>query len=222
MLIDFNQSEAEATTGILNIALTVAERIYAIYGDNNNNIELLENMHDSINHLQNNPVNNKNVTKRVASLMKSAKNLHKKRTENRKPLFVAGPKINETAVKALHPRLEDVDNYKMSKDKGKEKKKAERDKLQRQLKRETKAASRELRLDGQFVEQQRRAEKDKVVGKGREERNKNFAWMEGEAAILNQQVRAGGGLMSGGGIGAAKIKAKSNKIGRKKSKDRKF
>jgi nucleolar protein 14 len=40
--------------------------------------------------------------------------------------------------------------------------------------------------------------------------------LEGEAATLNQQVALGGGLLKGGGIGAAKAKARSGKLGIKK------
>jgi nucleolar protein 14 len=37
-----------------------------------------------------------------------------------------------------------------------------------------------------------------------------------EQATMNQQVRMGGGLLSGGGVGAAKNKARSGKLGIKK------
>ena len=47
-------------------------------------------------------------------------------------------------------------------------------------------------------------------------RQKNFAWLESEQATMNQQVRQGGGLLSGGGTGAARAKARSAKLGIKK------
>ena len=40
--------------------------------------------------------------------------------------------------------------------------------------------------------------------------------MEQEQATMNQQVAQGGGLLKGGGTGAARIKAKSGKIGIKR------
>jgi nucleolar protein 14 len=76
--------------------------------------------------------------------------------------------------------------------------------------------SRELRLDNQLIESERRREKEKKDAKAKERRQKAFAWLEGEQAAMNQQVRQGGGLLSGGGMGAAKAKASSGKLGVKK------
>ena len=124
--------------------------------------------------------------------------------------------VKELAVKSLAPRIEDPSRYSMSKDKGKSQSQAEHDRNRREYKREHKAAMRELRLDSAFIEEERRKAKNKADSKAREKRNKNFAWLESEQATLNQQVRLGGGLLSGGGIGAAKAKAKSRTIGMKK------
>jgi nucleolar protein 14 len=104
----------------------------------------------------------------------------------------------------------------MSKDKGKTQLQAEHDRHRREYKREHKAAMRELRLDSAFIESERRKAKDAADGKAKEKRHKNFAWLEQEQATMNQQVRMGGGLLSGGGVGAAKRKAKSGKLGIKK------
>ena len=127
-----------------------------------------------------------------------------------------GASIKELAIKTLAPRMEDPKRYSMSKDKGKSELRAEHDRNRREFKREHKAAMRELRLDSAFIESERRKTKDKVDNKAREKRHKNFAWLEQEQATINQQVRLGGGLLSGGGIGAAKAKAKSGKMGIKK------
>jgi nucleolar protein 14 len=124
--------------------------------------------------------------------------------------------VRELAVKTLAPRIEDPSRYSMSKDKGKSQSQAEHDRNRREYKREHKAAMRELRLDSAFIEDERRKAKNKADNKAREKRHKNFAWLESEQATLNQQVRLGGGLLSGGGIGAAKAKAKSRKMGIKK------
>lgn len=128
----------------------------------------------------------------------------------------AGPTRQEMAIKSLAPRLEDPSRYTMSRDKGKSANQAATDRQRRELKREHKAVSRELRMDAAFVEQERRREQDKRDGKARAKRNKNFAWMEGEQAAMNQQVRLGGGLLSGGGMGAARAKVKSGQMGIKK------
>jgi len=221
LLIDFNQGRKEVVTSVLNLALRLAGQILELYGTSSN-VDLVKRLGLSVELLNQDPVGGKIMKKKIRQLYDKFSAVRDAAAAPRKPLFIVGPKINDLAVKSLHPKIEDVDTYKITKDKGKEKKKAERDKLQRQYKRESKAAARELRLDGQFIEQKRREEKNKTVNKGRDERNRNFAWMEGEAAILNQQVRQGGGLMSGGGVGAAKSKARTNKIGRIKKKDGKF
>ena len=122
----------------------------------------------------------------------------------------------DLAIKTLAPRMEDPSRYSMSKDKGKSQLQAEHDRHRREYKREHKAAMRELRLDSAFIESERRKTKSKVDDKAREKRHKNFAWLEQEQGLLNQQVRMGGGLLQGGGTGAARAKARSGKLGIKK------
>lgn len=122
----------------------------------------------------------------------------------------------ESAIKSLAPRMEDPDRYSMSKDKGKKAVQAAIDRTRREYKREHKAISRELRLDATFIEKERRMEAEKKESKRKAKRHKNFAWLEGEQASMNQQVRQGGGLLKGGGMGLAKAKAASGKMGIKK------
>jgi nucleolar protein 14 len=121
-------------------------------------------------------------------------------------------------VQSLAPRVGEDDKYKMGKDKSKEKTKAATDKMQREFKRQKKAAARELRLDGVAIERARRADEGAKHQKAKDERHKNFAWLEQEQATINQQVRQGGGLMKGGGTGLGKRKAASGKIGMKRTK----
>ncbi|GMI08773.1 hypothetical protein TrRE_jg13427, partial [Triparma retinervis] len=111
--------------------------------------------------------------------------------------------------------------YKYSKDKGKEKNKAIRDKMVRQFKREKKAAKRELRVDGEFIERKRREETGSAREEAKNKRHKNFAWMEGEQATINQQVRMGGGLMKGGGTGAGRRAKARGMLGIKKGANNK-
>lgn len=136
---------------------------------------------------------------------------------NRKPLARRlMPTVSSTALKSLAPRLEDPERYSKSKDKGKTALQVAADRTRREYKREHKAVARELRLDAAFIEMERRKEDEAKTTRARDERNKNFAWLEGEQAAMNQQVRLGGGLLKGGGFGAAKSKAKSGKLGIKK------
>ena len=128
----------------------------------------------------------------------------------------AGAKTREVAVASLAPRMEDPTRYYLSKDKNKNQLQAQHDKYRREYKREHKAAARELRLDAAFIENERRKEKGKKDSSAREKRNKNFAWMEQEQATINQQVAQGGALLRGGGIGVARQKANTAKIGIKK------
>lgn len=119
-------------------------------------------------------------------------------------------------IKSLAPRMEDPSKYSMSKDKGKDAKQAAIDRTRREFKREKKAVARELRLDGAIIENERRLEKERKDNSAREKRQKNFAWLENEQATMNQQVRLGGGLLKGGGVGAAKAKVATAKMGIKK------
>ena len=125
-------------------------------------------------------------------------------------------KASELAIETFAPRMDDPSKYKMPKDRNKSKTQAEQDKARREYKREHKAVSRELRLDAAFFESERRKEKQLRDNKAREKRHKNFAWLEQEQATLNQQVAQGGGLLKGGGIGAARSKAASGALGIKR------
>lgn len=61
--------------------------------------------------------------------------------------------------------------------------------LNKQLKREQKASMRELRRDSEFLDQEYFAEKSKTLSEKKEERFRNYSWLEQEQATLNQQVR---------------------------------
>jgi nucleolar protein 14 len=120
------------------------------------------------------------------------------------------------SIKTLAPRMEDPERYSMSKDKGKKSMQTAIDRTRREYKREHKAITRELRIDGQFIETERRKDQDKKDGKARAKRQKNFAWLEGEVGAMNEQVRQGGGLLKGGGTGLARAKAATGQMGIKK------
>ena len=122
----------------------------------------------------------------------------------------------ETMVKSLEPRMDEEKRYSHTKDKGKERQAAVRDRLKREFKRNKKAAKRELQRDGQAIERARRNEAGARSEGAKRKRHENFAWLEGEQATVNQQVRSGGGLMKGGGTGAADRARKRGKLGIKK------
>ncbi len=124
--------------------------------------------------------------------------------------------ISDMAIKTLAPRMEDPTRYSMSRDKGKKSAQAAIDRTRREYKREHKAITRELRMDGAFIEAERRKDQEKRDSKARAKRQKNFNWLEGEVGAMNQQVRQGGGLLKGGGTGLARAKAATGKMGIKK------
>jgi nucleolar protein 14 len=118
------------------------------------------------------------------------------------------------SIKSLAPRLESsvTSNKKRSRNDGN----AVTTALRHELQRETKAAKRELQWDATLVEQLRRTEQAKRDEAAASKRHRAFAWLEQQQGELNQQVRQGGGLLKGGGVGAARAKARTGKLGMKK------
>ncbi len=186
---------------------------------NGSQVEVFEQITKAI--LRLHPSNKANkLPKKLRDQIQTTANILRTIIENntyRTPLSRrSAAKAHELAIQTLAPRMEDPTHYSMSKDKNKSKAQAESDKLRREYRREHKAVSRELRLDAAFIENERRKEREIADAKAREIRNKNFAWLEQEQATMNQQVAQGGGLLKGGGIGAARSKAASGKLGIKK------
>jgi len=83
------------------------------------------------------------------------------------------------------------------------------DKVRRDYKRERKTIMRELKLDAVHVADENYKSEAGKNAKKKEERHKNYSWLEGEQATMNRQVRLGGGLMKGGGAGQAKKDARN-------------
>lgn len=125
-------------------------------------------------------------------------------------------KGSQLSIPSIAPRMENPSSFSISKGRGKVQLQTEKDLERRDYKRERKAISRELRLDAAFIENERRKEKEDRDSKARDQRHKNFAWLVQEQATLNQQVAKGGGLLKGGGTGAARAKVATGKIGIKK------
>eukprot|EP00980_Cylindrotheca_fusiformis_P003549 scaffold791_cov115-Cylindrotheca_fusiformis.AAC.7 len=84
---------------------------------------------------------------------------------------------------------------------------------QREYEREHKAVARGLRLDGSCIEKEGRSEHETKLSKERAKRQNNFAWLEGEQAVMTQKVRMGDGLVKGGAMGLAKAKVATGKMG---------
>jgi nucleolar protein 14 len=97
----------------------------------------------------------------------------------------------EMAIKRLAPRLENPERYSLSRDKDKNATQAAADRARREYKREHKAVARELRLDGTFIENERRTDQGKRDAAAKAKRHRAYAWLEGEQASVNQQVRQG-------------------------------
>ena len=99
----------------------------------------------------------------------------------------------DTAVKALAPKFEarfDGASKKFARDDEKA--------LMKALKREQKGASRELRRDAEYLSKTRDDERNQRTMERKDDRHRNFAWLESQQATLNQQVRKGKGLAGGG------------------------
>ena len=92
---------------------------------------------------------------------------------------------------------------------------AEEKKLLKALKREQKGAARELRRDAEYLARARDDERDRVSGAKQEERHKNFAWLQDQQASLNQQVRKGGAMVTGGGSSIKRSASAVLKSGRR-------
>jgi nucleolar protein 14 len=118
----------------------------------------------------------------------------------RKPLMWRKPKL--FMIESKNPRYQ-VD-YKMKKDTDPDSERVMFSQLTRYKKRHDKAAMRELRRDSNVVEQEKFKEKRAALDSQRQERYKNFSWMEDQQATVNQQVRKGKSLLKGGGSGINK------------------
>jgi nucleolar protein 14 len=66
------------------------------------------------------------------------------------------------------------------------------------------------------MEQARRDDQAKRDQAAAAKRHKAYAWLEQQQGEINNQVRQGGGLLQGGGTGAARGKARTGKLGIKK------
>jgi nucleolar protein 14 len=133
------------------------------------------------------------------------------------PLQRRAGMVQDQAIVTLAPRIENPDRYSVTqKDRHKSATQAAADRTRREYKREHKAVSRELRLDASMIETERRRVQNQKDSAAKAKRQRAYAWLESEQASMNQQVRQGGGLLQGGGTGAAKAKARTAKLGIKK------
>ena len=213
--IDQDETAAAILFSVLTLAETVAERLDGALGTAER--EALGELTESILCLKpaskSSPLG-KFFKQKIATVAKALSETCHFDTDRIPLSRRAGAKL--PIIKTLAPKMEDPDKYNQSKDKGKTPTQANLDRIRRELKREKKAVSRELRLDAAFVEAERRKDQDRKDSAARAKRHKAFAWMEQEQGTMNQQVAQGGGLLTGGGTGAARAKARSGKLGIKK------
>jgi nucleolar protein 14 len=147
----------------------------------------------------------------------SAVEAHEKAAATRKPLARRAA-TSVVSIKSLAPRLlEGAEGAAgTGKKRGRGGESAEATALRRELSRESKAAKRELQSDAALVEHARRSEQSQRDESAAAKRHRAYAWLEQQQGELNQQVRQGGGLLKGGGVGAARSKARTGKLGMKK------
>lgn len=105
-------------------------------------------------------------------------------------------------LESLAPKF-DVD-YVFKKDTGLSKDKLTLKQLTKQSKREHKAVVRELRRDADFLNQEKYKEDKKANDDRKEERHRNFAWVQEQVATMNQHVKKDKGSLTGGGSGIGK------------------
>ena len=204
---------------ILFSALKLVGHVARIANDGNVGVELLQLLKISLKPLTKVKKNQNGVMPSLMSKLISNVYLDVKQSieqlASRQPLH-RSQSHKQTAIKSFAPNMEDPDSYKMSKDKTKTQQQAQHARLKREYRREHKAVQREIRVDAAVIESQRRSEKTKRDDAARQKRQQNYAWMEHEQGLMNQQVRQGGGLLTGGGTGAARVKARQGTLGIKK------
>jgi nucleolar protein 14 len=105
-------------------------------------------------------------------------------------------------LESLAPKF-DVD-YVFKKDTGLSKDKLTLKHLTKQAKREHKAVVRELRRDADFLNQEKYKEDKKANDDRKEERHRNFAWVQDQVATMNQHVKKNKGTLTGGGSGVGR------------------
>jgi nucleolar protein 14 len=119
-------------------------------------------------------------------------------------------KAVKTVTASLAPAFEE--NYTMRKNSELDEEKRTLKTLNRKVKREQKASMRELRRDSEFLDQEFFQAKQQVKTAKKDERARNYAWLEQEQGTFNQQVRMSKVPLTGGGTSSAKGKAgRSNK-----------
>mmetsp|Transcript_30328 Transcript_30328/g.44628 ORF Transcript_30328/g.44628 Transcript_30328/m.44628 type:complete len:247 (-) Transcript_30328:96-836(-) len=215
------ESATATTTTIWKMMVALVDRMVTCVEQMNTDIhnnggvgmEIVHTLHQHL-HLccaKANTDNNNEDARKLLQKMKRAVQQHRQRTAERRTAMTRG----NLALQTFAPNVSATNTKHQTQSSAKDKKEQQR-KLQREYKREHKAVQRELRTDAAMIEEERRLTKQRRDDKERAKRNKNFAWMEAEQATMNQQVKQGGGLLTGGGIGAARAKAKSGMLGIKR------
>ena len=114
-------------------------------------------------------------------------------------MWRAGQKIT---IEQKNPKF-DL-NYSFRKDRDEDQERNKVKQLDRQLKRESKAAMRELRRDSEFLDTIAYNERKEAHSARKDERARNFNFMEEQQATINLQVKKGTNLLKGAGSAGGK------------------
>lgn len=144
------------------------------------------------------------IQQSTSALIESLQGQLRTKIETRGPLQCRQHVV--TSLDMKNPRFQA--DYTLKKDLEPDQERAKMKQLKRQLNREKKAAMRELRRDSDFIDQERYKTSREQHEERKNERVKNYGWMEDQQAGINEIVRKnaakGGAPLFGGGSGVVK------------------
>jgi nucleolar protein 14 len=208
----------ELARGILGSALTLATAIAERHASSPALPELLLPLLDSLRAVQPSaaPALPPSSSSLLNSVLVAAASGASKQQSSRRPLQWRKEDKAASALETKAPKFQL--NYTFKKDQDPDADRAKLKQLNRQRTREHKAAMRELRRDGEFLDREQFREKSSAAEERRNERAKNFAFMEQQQAHINEQVRKGGSLLKGGGSGVVPKQVRSKADRKRKGK----
>lgn len=208
----------EFARGLLGSALSLAGAIAERHASSPALPELLLPLLDSLRAVQPSaaPALPPNFSSLVTSVLAAAASDASKQQGSRRPLQWRKEDKAASALETKAPKFQL--NYTFKKDQDPDANRAKLKQLNRQRTREHKAAMRELRRDGEFLDREQFKEKSSAAEERRNERAKNFAFMEQQQAHINEQVRKGGSLLKGGGSGVVPKQVRSKADRKRKGK----
>jgi len=195
--------DEDVATTILCVSYRLVDRLLAMYGDCRDMMadvfqEVLENLVSV--HPHQSPVMPVLLQQYHCDVASRLMDACKACVDGRRPL-----RWRHQVVASLDTKMPRYDpNYKLKKDLTSDQEMSLLKQLRRQLKREKKGTVRELRRDNEFLDHVKYAEKQEHRSQLQEERWKNFAWLEGQQAVMNMHVKRFKGELKGGGSNGVK------------------